>query len=162
MPANNICFARGNLVNDPYFYDDLNGAGTPYLRFHLAVPRDDNQRPRRSPPKQVVDVLRVVRYGEQAEVDYRYLVKGAEVAVFGWSQSRKYTDRKSSNKVRAQQEVIAETIVYGRGCTLERGDRWRREIAERNGRPLESVEINLVSTELLAQLAAEMAFADGD
>jgi single-stranded DNA-binding protein len=110
--------------------------GTAYLRFQLAVERGPSQMPRglRGKDIQAFDVLRVVRYGVQAEVDYFYLRKGAAVVVQGWNQSRPYTEHQGGREVRRMLvEVNAQWIVYERDCNFERGDRQRVEIMARLG-----------------------------
>lgn len=134
MPENNIVILRGHLADDPYLQNLPNG--TPYLQFFLIVERSPSQMPRDLKGKEVqrADVLRVVSYGVQAETDYFYLQKGAAIVVFGWNQSRPYIDRRSGREVRrVQQEVNAQSIVYGRNCNFERGDRHRADILVRDG-----------------------------
>lgn len=134
MPGNNSVHLFGSLAVDPYFQPLPDG--TPYLRFILVVERDTDQMPKAAKAQysQRADLIRVVEYGIKAEVDYYYLRKGASVAVYGWNQSRSYTDRRSGKALtRNQLEVNAKLIVYGRSCDFERGDRHRADIAEREG-----------------------------
>jgi single-stranded DNA-binding protein len=142
MTENNIVILRGNLAEDPYLQTLPNG--TAYLRFRLVVERGPSQMPRDLKGKEVqrADLIRVVRYGLQAEVDYFYLRKSAEVVVFGWNQSRPYLDRKGGREVqRLQLEVNAQGIVLGRNCHFERGDRQRVEVLAGQGQ--ESADTSL-------------------
>ncbi|MBM3272491.1 single-stranded DNA-binding protein [Candidatus Kaiserbacteria bacterium] len=134
MPENNIVILRGTLAENPYLETLPNG--TAYLRFQLVVERGPSQMPRglRGKDIQAFDVLRVVRYGVQAEVDYFYLQKGAAVVVQGWNQSRPYKEHTGGREARRMLvEVNAQWIVYERDCNFERGDRQRVEIMARLG-----------------------------
>lgn len=128
MTENNFVVLRGQLASEPTLHELPNG--TLILRLYLVVERESGPgygaaAGKATPP---ADIIRVVRYGRKARDDYFYLRKDAQVVVFGWNQSRLYTDRRSGREVRrAQLEVNARTIVYGRGCNYERGDRQRAE-----------------------------------
>lgn len=161
MTENNIVILRGNLAEDPYLQTLPNG--TAYLRFRLVVERGPSQMPRdlKGQDVQRADLMRIVRYGVQAEVDYFYLRKGAAVVVFGWNQSRPYIDRKSGRDIqRLQLEVNAQFIVYGRNCNFERGDRQRAEIMERLGQP--QPEIQTESGLALADPILKLLSAEAD
>jgi single-stranded DNA-binding protein len=134
VPKNNIVILRGNLARDPYF--QVLDNQTPYLRFFLVVERDTDQLPRAANGKDIqrADLIRIVEYGIRAEVDYRYLRKGATVMIVGWNQSRSYVDRRGGAEIRRNQlEVNAQLIFYGRSCNFERGDKYLAEVVEREG-----------------------------
>lgn len=161
MPKNNQASLCGRIASEPYFTEF--DQEKPYLRFFLVVPRSQEQMPKRRDGRRIqdTDLIRVVRYGLQAKVDYYYLQKGALVAVTGWVQSRRYED-KHAKKMRGQIEINARNIVYSTGCDFERGDRWRHEIAASAGVEPESLSsAHEIPVDLLAQLSAEVdAYGD--
>ncbi len=136
MPENNIVILRGHLASDPLL-NTLPG-GTSYLQLFLVVERGPSQMSPTTRGREVqqADVIRVVRYGLEAEENYFYLQKGATLVVFGWNQSRVYVERRGGRELRrVQLEVTAQLIFYGRGCNFERGDRHKADRNERSGRP---------------------------
>jgi single-stranded DNA-binding protein len=146
MAENNIVILRGSLVEDP-FLENL-PSGTPFLHFRLAVERDPSQMPHdmRGKEFQAVDVMRVVRYGVQAKIDYFYLQQGAQAVVFGWNQSRLYTEHKGGKPVRRLQlEVNAQCIIYGPNCNFERGNRQRAASNEKTSQGLNKFQRELAS-----------------
>lgn len=148
MPKDNAVWVRGRLAADPHF-EVLDGR-TPYCRFNLVVVRDHSQSSRQTPAGpdsgksrlERSDLLRVSMYGERASVEYFYLRKGAEVAVSGWMESRRYFD-KQARRWRMVQEINAQSIVFGPGCDFTRGDAQRarkmEEALERGVTNLESL-----------------------
>lgn len=158
MPDNNIVILRGHLASDPYLNTLPNG--TSYLQLLLVVERGPSQMPREAKGREVqqADVMRVVRYGLQAEMDYFYLRGGATIVVFGWNQSRAYTDRRSGREVRrVQLEVNAQLIVYGQGCNFERGDRHKADKEERSGTSGQDIRRGEQATALTDQLLKILA-----
>ncbi len=140
MPKNNSVYLSGFIVDEPHF-EVLNDS-TPYVRFKLVVLRDtgqlqryaleastDSHHSQRPEPRHRRDVLRVVAYGQHAQVDYFYLRSGAQVTVYGWAESRLYFDRKLHQR-RQVIEINAQRIIPGRGCDFERGDKHRQRLEE--------------------------------
>lgn len=159
MADNNIVILRGHLADDPYL--ETMPSGAPHLRFFLLVERSTSQMPRSATGKEIqkTDLLRVVRYGQQAETDNFYLRKGASIVVFGWNQSRLYVDRRSGKEVRRlQQEVNAQLIFYGRNCNFERGDRHQADQSSRPGQPSAQGDVaDMMADQVLRMLAAGTA-----
>ena len=133
MPRDNSVWVRGRLTADPHF-EVLDGK-TPHCRFRLAVLRDASQQARHpsspagGPKTPPLDLLRISVYGERAGLDYFYLRKGAEIAVSGWNESRRYHDKRL-NRHRMVQEINAQSIVFGAGCDFSRGDAQRQRKLE--------------------------------
>lgn len=134
MPRDNSVWVRGRLAADPHF-EVLDGK-TPYIRFQLVVLRDASQQARSGPGPTAAkaraaqaDLIRVAVYGERAGLDYFYLRKGAEVAVSGWLEARRYLDKRA-NRWRLVLELNAQGIVFGPGCDLARGDAQRQRKLE--------------------------------
>ncbi len=158
--SKNIVVLRGNLADDPYFQHTPDGA--PYLRFFLVVEREGAVSRNHGNEPQRADLIRVVEFGQHAELDYFYLRKGAGVVVFGRLQSRAYKDFRSGVETRRNQlEVIAHFIVYGRGCDMERGDRHRDDMAERGGEGAEVATVARAETSLPDHLL-KMLSADAE
>jgi single stranded DNA-binding protein len=133
----NIIILSGNLAGEPEIYTF--GDGQTQIRLYLAMRRmigelkqPDIEEHRRKP-----NIFRVVASGPQAEIDYFYLCKGAGVTVYGELRTREYT---KDGQRHAVVEIVANCVVYGRGCNFERGDRHRAEIAERTGHEVRRVD----------------------
>ena len=158
MPRDNAVWIRGRLASDPHF-EVLDGR-TPHCRFVLVVARDHSQTSRAGlaapdPDRTRVqrgDLIRVAIYGERASMEYFYLRKGAEVAVSGWTESRRYYD-KQSRRWRLVQEINAQSIVFGPGCDFTRGEAQRkRKLEEAQERGLTSLEhLGLAPLDLLPE-----------
>ncbi len=148
MPRDNHVWVRGRLAADPHF-EVLDGK-TPHIRFNLIVARDNTQLGRgalapASPPKAKADrcdLLRVAVYGERAALEYAYLRKGAEVGISGWSEARRYYDKRAA-RWRLVQEINAQGLMFGRGCDFVRGDAHRQrkleEVSEQERSQLEAL-----------------------
>ncbi|MBC7258716.1 MAG: single-stranded DNA-binding protein [Chloroflexi bacterium] len=91
----------------------LTRRGRPKLVFRLAVARDGTRAAKYGETGGTgrgVDMIHVVMYGERGEALQPLLRKGAQVVVFGWTQSRVYTAKDGSRRMVT--ETVAERITF--------------------------------------------------
>jgi hypothetical protein len=106
MAKNNFVFLRG-FLNRPAYFDRVpdreRQTFTPFLKFHVCVPRDRSQ-----PDAFPDDRIRVVAYGRLAEDSYPLLGPDTNVPinVTGWLQFRTFQGKPIL-------EVVAEAIQRG-------------------------------------------------
>jgi hypothetical protein len=102
-PRNNQVLLRGTVDREPFFNRVPGREGQePFLALHLNVPRDGSQ-----PDDFPNDKIRVVLYGDAAQVYYPVLARGTVVALKGWLQYR------NIDPDRWVLEVVANELVIG-------------------------------------------------
>jgi single-stranded DNA-binding protein len=109
MPVHNDCRFIGNITHPPHFHR-IGAAGTPFLRFYLAV--DDERDP--------TSYIRIVAYGDTALLTHPYLEVGSKLLV----QAR-YRQRQRRDRQEKVHEFVAEQIVFIDKINWERGERVR-------------------------------------
>jgi single-stranded DNA-binding protein len=100
----NVFAGVGRVVDDAQFF--ATRGGRPKISFRLAIPRHP-RLPRKKPA--TGDFYSVICYGEKFVPLLDHLVKGCEVVVVGWAQSRDLKRKRDGtvNEIGAQAVVLA-------------------------------------------------------
>ncbi|MCX6053684.1 MAG: single-stranded DNA-binding protein [Chloroflexi bacterium] len=120
MAQGNLTWHRGDITGDIYF-DHLPRLGQdplPYLRLYLMVDG--------SPVSKPVKGLRILVYGDLAELVYGHVLKGSRIGVEGHIQLRYRTGSTAPIF-----EVVAERIDFIRSIDYERGKQVLADLKQR-------------------------------
>jgi single-stranded DNA-binding protein len=113
MAWNNDCRFIGNITHPPHF-QRVGETQTPFLRLYLAV--DDG--------KDHTSFVRIVAYGDVAQLTYPYLQAGSKVLVQGH-----YRQRKRHDNDETVHEFVADHVVFIDKINWERGEAARLQMA---------------------------------
>ena len=145
MAQGNFCWQRGDITGDIYFdyLHPQNREPVPYLRLYLMIDGSPESRP--------VKGLRILVYGNLAELVYGHVRKGSRIGVEGHIQLRN-----RPNTTTPVFEVVAERIEFIRNIDYERGKQVIAELKQRSRQNMDGI----ANMETVYQILAGGEFID--
>jgi len=120
MAQGNFTWHRGDITGDIYF-DYLrppSGERIPFIRLYMMIDGNRDAKPVRG--------LRIMAYGNLAEILYGHVQKGSRIGVEGHIQMRE-----RPNSTSPTFEVVAEHVEFIRHIDYERGNQVMEELKGR-------------------------------
>lgn len=120
MAQGNFTWHRGDITGDIYF-DYLrpsSGERIPFIRLYMMIDGNRDAKPVRG--------LRIMAYGNLAEILYGHVQKGSRIGVEGHIQMRE-----RPNSTSPTFEVVAEHVEFIRHIDYERGNEVMEELKTR-------------------------------
>jgi single-stranded DNA-binding protein len=142
MAQGNFTWHRGDITGDIYF-DYLRPPGgerIPFIRLYMMIDGNRDAKPVRG--------LRIMAYGNLAEILYGHVQKGSRIGVEGHIQMRE-----RPNSTSPTFEVVAEHVEFIRHIDYERGNEVMEELKTRGKAQGAGVLAN--------PTAIEIGFAEG-
>lgn len=142
MAQGNFTWHRGDITGDIYF-DYLRPPGSeriPFIRLYMMIDGNRDAKPVRG--------LRIMAYGNLAEILYGHVQKGSRIGVEGHIQMRE-----RPNSTSPTFEVVAEHVEFIRHIDYERGTQVMEELKARGKVP--------GNNPLANPSALEISFAEG-
>lgn len=142
MAQGNFTWHRGDITGDIYF-DYLRPPGSeriPFIRLYMMIDGNRDAKPVRG--------LRIMAYGNLAEILYGHVQKGSRIGVEGHIQMRE-----RPNSTSPTFEVVAEHVEFIRHIDYERGTQVMEELKARSKVP--------GNNPLGHPTALEISFAEG-
>jgi hypothetical protein len=140
MAQGNFTWHRGDITGDIYF-DYLRPPGgekIPFIRLYMMIDGNRDAKPVRG--------LRIMAYGNLAEILYGHVQKGSRIGVEGHIQMRE-----RPNSTSPTFEIVAEHVEFIRHIDYDRGNQVMEELKARGKLPalksqfnLETLDINFV------------------
>ncbi len=124
MAQGNITWHRGDITGDIYF-DYLRppaGERIPFIRLYMMIDGNRDAKPVRG--------LRIMAYGNLAEILYGHVQKGSRIGVEGHVQMRERPNSPSPTF-----EIVAEHVEFIRNIDYERGNQMMEELKARGSLP---------------------------
>ena len=137
MAQGNSTWHRGDITGDIYF-DYLRaptGEKIPYIRLYMMIDGNRDAKPVRG--------LRIMAYGNLAEILYGHVQKGSRIGVEGHIQIR---ERPGSTS--PVFEVVAEHVEFIRNIDYDRGNQVMEELKTRGKIPLGKGLVNFDTLDL--------------
>ena len=128
MAQGNFCWQRSDITGDIYFdyLHPQNREPVPYLRLYLMIDGSPESRP--------VKGLRILVYGNLAELVYGHVRKGSRIGVEDHIQMRN-----RPNTTTPVFEVVAERIEFIRNIDYERGKQVIAELKQRGRKNMDGI-----------------------
>jgi len=142
MAQGNFTWHRGDITGDIYF-DYLRPPGgerIPFIRLYMMIDGNRDAKPVRG--------LRIMAYGNLAEILYGHVQKGSRIGVEGHIQMRE-----RPNSTSPTFEVVAEHVEFIRHIDYERGNQVMEELKARGKAQSAAV--------LATPTAFEISYAEG-
>ena len=142
MAQGNFTWHRGDITGDIYF-DYLRPPGgerIPFIRLYMMIDGNRDAKPVRG--------LRIMAYGNLAEILYGHVQKGSRIGVEGHVQMRE-----RPNSTSPTFEVVAEHVEFLRHIDYERGNQIMEDLKSRSKTP----EMRSITN----PTALEISFAEG-